>query len=271
MSDQTESHLGSIRKRESCYLTGGDAYFLVEEYIFRVHRVFFERESQKFRQMFEHPTPPGEKPAGSSIGTAFKLEDVTANEFSKFLWIFYNPKYSLYAASVDEWHTILRIASSWGFPEVKALAVRELEAKPMSLVDRIVLYQTYNVDPEVLIPLYAKLCSRDVPLDKAESQKLGVETVVLIFHARERLRSSSHDGVRSPLPEGINPVDVMQVVTETWQGDDASSSNRSSGTGTDSAQQTQSAGQANGSAGSQNGRNAGSPNTRRGAGHRGNP
>ncbi|KAK0454520.1 hypothetical protein EV421DRAFT_421036 [Armillaria borealis] len=268
MSDQTGSHFGSIRRRESCYLTGGDVYFLVEEYIFRVHRIFFERESQKFRQMFEHPAPPGDKPAGSSVGTAFVLEDVTANEFSKFLWIFYNPKYSLYDASVDEWHTILRIASVWGFPEVKALAVRELEGKPMSLVDRIVLYQAYNVDPEILIPLYAKLCSRDEPLNKVESQKLGVETVVLVFHARERLRSSSRDGIKSPLPDGVNPLDVMQVVSEMWHGDDVSS-NRSSGSGADSAQQTptQSEGQANRSPGGQNsrtqsGRRGGTPNGR---------
>ncbi|KAK0226372.1 hypothetical protein IW262DRAFT_1294574 [Armillaria fumosa] len=228
MSNQTGSQFGSIRRRESCYLTGGDVYFLVEEYIFRVHRIFFERESQKFRQMFEHPTPPGGEPAGTSIGSALKLEDVTANDFSKFLWIFYNPKYSLYDASVDEWHTILRIASDWGFAEVKALAIRELERKDISLVDRIVLYQAYNVDQEIMVPLYAKLCSRPEPLNKVESQKLGVETVVLIFHARERLRSSSHDGVRSPLPDGVNPLDVMQVVSEMWQGDDVSS-NRSSG------------------------------------------
>ncbi len=78
-----------------------------------------------------------------------------------------------------------------------------------------------------MIPLYAKLCSRDEPLNKTESQKLGVETVVLVFHARERLRSSSRDGVKSPLPEGVNPLDVMQVVSEMWQGDDVS--NRSSG------------------------------------------
>lgn len=266
MSNQTGPQFGSIRRRESCYLTGGDAYFLVEEYMFCVHRIFFERESQKFRQMFEEPAAPGENPAGSSAGTAFKLEGVTANEFSKFLWIFYNPKYSLYDASVDDWHAILRLASNWGFPEVKALAVRELEGKPMSLVDRIVLYQAYNVDSEILIPLYVKLCSRDEPLNKIESQKLGVETVVLVFHARERLRSPSHDGVKSPLPNGVNSLDVMRVVSETWQGDDVSSGNRSSGSGADSTQQTssQSTRQGNRSAGSQNNKPAGTANTRRG-------
>ncbi|KAK0459131.1 uncharacterized protein EV420DRAFT_1538481 [Desarmillaria tabescens] len=228
MSGPGGQRLGRLRNHEQYYLNGGDVYFLVDEYVFRVHRIFFERESPRFQQMFDHPAPPGERPAGSSAGTAFKLDDVNAEDFSKFLWVFYNPKYSIYDASVDGWHAILRLASLWGFPEVKALAIRELERKPMGLVDRIVLYQAYNVDLDILTPLYAKLCSRDEPLTKTESQKLGVETIVLIFQARERLRSSSRDGVKSPLPDGINSLDVLQVVTEVWQGDDTSS-NRTSG------------------------------------------
>ncbi|KAK0212413.1 hypothetical protein DFS33DRAFT_1370074 [Desarmillaria ectypa] len=249
MSDPTGSRFGRLRNHEKYYLNGGDVYFLIDEYIFRVHSMFFERESPKFREMFDHPTPAGERPAGSSVGTAFKLEDVNPEDFSRFLWVFYNPKYSIYDASVEVWQAILRIATNWEFPEVKALAIRELERKPISLVDRIVLYQKFNVDPEILTPLYAKLCSRDEPLNKVESQKLGVETVVLIFQARERLRSSSRDGVKSPLPDGVNSLDVIQVVSEVWRTDDASS-NRTSGSNTNT-RQGYSARQADGSAGGQ--------------------
>ncbi|SJL08505.1 uncharacterized protein ARMOST_11869 [Armillaria ostoyae] len=49
---------------------------------------------------------------------------------------------------------------------------------------------------------------------------------------------SSRDGAKSPLPDSVNSLDVMQVVSEMWQGDDVSLSNRSSGSGADSAQQT---------------------------------
>lgn len=63
----------------------------VENYIFRVHRYFFERESAYFREKFAIAAPPGQQPRGASDANAFPLEDVMANDFSRFLWVFYNP------------------------------------------------------------------------------------------------------------------------------------------------------------------------------------
>ncbi len=122
-------------------------------------------------------------------------------------------------ASTRVWITILRIACKWSFPEVKALAIKELERKTMTLVDPIVLYENYRDDPIVLALLYAKLCSRDQPPTMEQSMCLGIETTVRIFHARERLRSSSIDRLMSPLPDGIDLADVIQVIDEIWEDD----------------------------------------------------
>lgn len=208
--------------------------------MFKVHRYFFERESSKFRQMFSGPTPPGKEPEGSSPTSALKLSDITAEDFAHFVWVFYNPKHSLYDASMAVWVAILRFAYDWSFPEVKALAIRELERKTINLVDRIILYQEYKVDPSLLVPLYAKLCSRDEPLSTEESVRLGVETVVRIFQARERLRSSSLDGLKRPLSNNVDQANVMQVVEEVWGGDMNCASGPQQG--------SSSAGKANGSA-----------------------
>ncbi len=89
----------------------------------------------------------------------------------------------------------------------------------MTLVDPIVLYENYKDDPSVLALLYAKLCSRDQPPTMEQSMCLGIETTVRIFHARERLRSSSIDGLMSPLPDGIDLADVIQVIDKIWEGD----------------------------------------------------
>ncbi len=115
------------------------------------------------------------------------------------------------------WVAILRLAYDWSFPEVKALAIRELERKTINLVERIILYQECKVDQSLLVPLFAKLCSRDEPLSTEESLRLGVETTVRIFQARERLRSSSLDGLKSPLPNNVDHTNVMQVVEEVWE------------------------------------------------------
>ncbi|KAK0459138.1 uncharacterized protein EV420DRAFT_305017 [Desarmillaria tabescens] len=225
----SSSKLAGIKRHEQYYIKGGDVYFLVEESMFRVHRYFFERESSKFRSMFSSPTAPGKEPEGTSPSTAFRLDDITAENFAHFLWVFYNPRHSLYDASTDVWVAILHTSCLWSFPEVKALAIRELECKTINLVDRIVLYQDYNVDPTVLAPFYARLCSRDEPLTTEESVRLGVETVVRIFHARERLRSSSLDGLKSPLPNGVDLTNVMKVIDEVW----GSNTKRASGSNTD--------------------------------------
>ncbi|KAK0486261.1 hypothetical protein IW261DRAFT_1549125 [Armillaria novae-zelandiae] len=210
----SSSKLAGIRRHETYYIKGGDVYFLVDECMFRVHRFFFERESSKFRQMFSAPTSPGKEAEGSSPSTAFKLVDITAEDFAQFVWIFYNPRHSLYDACTAVWVNILRLAYDWSFPEVKALALRELERKTIILVDRIILYQECKVDPSLLVPLYGKLCARDEPLTTEESVRLGVETTVRIFRARERLRSSSLDGLKSPLPNNVDQANVMQVVEE---------------------------------------------------------
>jgi hypothetical protein len=63
----------------------------VENYIFRVHRYFFERESAFFREKLGAAPPPGQAPKGSSDVNPFVLDDVREEDFSRFLWVFYNP------------------------------------------------------------------------------------------------------------------------------------------------------------------------------------
>ncbi|PBK74055.1 ARM repeat-containing protein [Armillaria solidipes] len=226
---RSTSELVGIKKHEVYYIEGGDVYFLVGEYLFRVHRHFFEGESSKFRRMFGGLTSPGKEPKGSSPGTAFRLSDITAEDFAHFLWIFYTSKPSVHDASTDVWVTILRTACKWLFPKIKALAIIELERRTITLVDPIVLHQDYKVDPSLSALLYAKLCSRDEPLTMKESVGLGIETTVRIFQTRERLRSSL-DGLKNPLPNGVDLADVMQVMDEVWGGDTKCASGLSTNT-----------------------------------------
>lgn len=116
----TSSHFKSLQKHEEYYLTGGDLFILVEQYHFRVHRYFFQRESSFFQARLNAPASPGSSAPGSSESAAIILPEITPSEFSTFLWVFYNPKYSLYDARPQEWVTILKLAHRWDFPEVRA-------------------------------------------------------------------------------------------------------------------------------------------------------
>lgn len=126
---------------------------------------------------------------------------------------FFHRKYSLYDADVETWMVILNIANKLQFKEVKELAVRELHMKKeLPLVEKMVLYQHHQVDQRHLVPLFAELVSRDTALTLEESRILGPESTFLVYTARERLRSPSSEGDRSPLPPGLEEKDVYNSI-----------------------------------------------------------
>ncbi len=117
----------------------------------------------------------------------------------------------LYDASVDDWNSILNLADKWDFYEVKELAVRELQKKKeLDIVTKMALYQKYKVDKRHLVPLYASLCRRDIPLSLGEATILGMEATILVNTARERLRANPSDGGRSPLPTGLDDTNIFR-------------------------------------------------------------
>ncbi|KIP01472.1 hypothetical protein PHLGIDRAFT_80546, partial [Phlebiopsis gigantea 11061_1 CR5-6] len=177
-----------VRRHPKYYLNGGDVHFLVENYIFRVHRYFFERESSFFREKLGAAPPPGQAPRGSSDVNSFPLDDVQEQDFARFLWVFYNPKYYVYDANAEEWISILKLAHIWRFLEVKRMATRYLEDFTLDPVRKIELYQWYELDKRLLIPSYVALITRLEPLSLDEGRRLSLETALLIATARECAR-----------------------------------------------------------------------------------
>ncbi|KII86834.1 hypothetical protein PLICRDRAFT_55732 [Plicaturopsis crispa FD-325 SS-3] len=205
-----------VRHRDY-YLPSGDVTFLVGETLFKIHKFFFERDSSHFRGL-TNPASPGRTPIGTSDSEAYKLDNVNADEFARFLWIFYNPKYDEYEAAYNDWVTILRLAHDWQFIEVKAFAVRRLEMIPdLDDIQKIVLYRTYQVDDKYLIPSFAALCSRQAILSIAEAKQLDLETVIQIMRARECARSRPDGGLFSPTAAVLDTVDMQQVVCDVFQ------------------------------------------------------
>jgi hypothetical protein len=82
----------------------------------------------------------------------------------------------------------LKLAYEYKFPEIKRLAIRELENFDIPLAERIVLYQNHSVEPVYLVPLYVKFCMRDEGPTDDETTVMGIKTSLIIFRARERFR-----------------------------------------------------------------------------------
>jgi len=191
-------------------------HVIAGNFLFRVHTYFFSRDSPIFKTKL-NPASPGQAKEGTTDSPVV-LDGITAEEFEMFLWVFYNPKYSLYNADVETWKTILHLAHTLEFKEVKELAVRELHLKPeFPLVEKMALYQHHHVDPRHLVPLFAELCSRDTPPTLEESKILGPDSTYLVYSTRERLRVqpfSDSDECRSPLPSGLEEKDVFSAIED---------------------------------------------------------
>ncbi|KAL1945337.1 hypothetical protein VTO73DRAFT_2188 [Trametes versicolor] len=216
-SNYSQSAVEQIKRHPKYYLNGGDVHFLVENYIYRVHRYFFERESAWFREKLGAPAPAGQTPKGSSDANPFPLEEVAADDFSKFLWVFYNPKYSIYDAVLEDWVAILKLAFDWRFSEVKKLCSRELEKYEIAPVPKIELYQTYELDKKLLIPSYMAICLRAEPLSLKEGRHLGLETALLLATARECARGKPlANGARSPTAAELEEEDMVSIIKEIF-------------------------------------------------------
>ncbi|KAJ7026696.1 hypothetical protein C8F04DRAFT_1008821 [Mycena alexandri] len=213
----TQSSLQGVRPHEKYYIDGGDLHIIAEDREFRVHRYFFDQDSAVFRDLLASPS--GQPRKGSSHLTAIKLQGVTAKQFATFLWVFYNPTYSLYDTTEDDWKCILHLGRQWEFVEVEKLAIRELEKFPMSIVERIALYQEHKVSIETLIPHYATLVTRGSPLDFEESERLGMSTVVLINQAIYAIHSARNgDSSASSSVNAINAAVISKILAHVATG-----------------------------------------------------
>ena len=116
------------------YLPGGDLYIIIQNIVFRLHHYFFECDSPWFKEWFDTSDGTPSQPNGKTLSTAFILDDIQPDKFTDFLWVFYNPTYSLYnTKSCCQWFGILKVAELYSFQSVTELVFRELS----NLVDNM--------------------------------------------------------------------------------------------------------------------------------------
>ncbi|KAG2340331.1 hypothetical protein BDR05DRAFT_890231 [Suillus weaverae] len=207
-----------ITRHPQYYLHDGSVsiharHLFVAGTVFRVHKYFFERESEYFREGFKAAGPQGD---GQSDQAAFRLDDVKISEFERLLWVFYNPQYMYDEQPIDHWITILDLATRWKFPGVRDLAVRQLQKLDMKPVERIITYDKYNLDKSLLLPAYILLCkqpSRSVE----DGKRLGMPTVLKINEAREYAqRFAAEQGCHSPTSADAEDQELVEILKDVF-------------------------------------------------------
>lgn len=104
----------------------------------------------------------------------------------------------------------MKLAYEYKFPEVKRLAIRELESFDIPLADRIGLYQNHAVEPVHLVPLYVKFCMRDEGPTDDETTIMSIKTSLIIFRARERFRFQPLSG--SSMDRSLDENDITRTI-----------------------------------------------------------
>ncbi|KAG9312168.1 hypothetical protein JVU11DRAFT_7459 [Chiua virens] len=205
--------VSKMQRHEDFYLRDGNICFMVENTVFRLHRYFFERESKYFQQLL-NPTGAGED---GSPDSPYTIRDVTSDEFAQLVWVWYNPGYSFSRKGKEHWLTVLRLATKWEFPEIRNLAIRQLERLDIEPVEKVFIYKCYDVSSELLLPSYVSLCRRKSLPSPEEGRILTMETILRLASAREQVvLAAAERGCATPATATAPEDIVVAVVAEQF-------------------------------------------------------
>ncbi|TRM68923.1 hypothetical protein BD626DRAFT_420785 [Schizophyllum amplum] len=131
---------------------------------------------------------------GAVEGLTVRLPNILSIDFERFLSLIYPSaigECDLY--SVDEWTSVLRLATKWSIPRLRALAIREIEPKASAL-DKIVIAREFVLGSSWLAPAFIAICSSPKWLEYEEAERLGLRSVVEVGRIREEHRNAGVTG-----------------------------------------------------------------------------
>ncbi|KAI0030306.1 hypothetical protein K488DRAFT_20812, partial [Vararia minispora EC-137] len=121
---------------------------------------------------------------------AIILEDIRSQDFDALLAILYPKDYDNHDLTTQaEWASVLKLASRWSFPSIRALAVRRL--KPFlanSPLERLALARLCHVTQWV-DPALQDLALREHPLQEDEMRQMSYADIALVVAARDAGRN----------------------------------------------------------------------------------
>ncbi|KAI4524621.1 hypothetical protein K525DRAFT_193609, partial [Schizophyllum commune Loenen D] len=167
------------------YLEDGNLRFQLEDgTLFNVHRYFFKKHAPSFA--VEYLQDVAEEP--------IRLPGITTIDFERFLTMIYPSEIGERdIETVDEWTSVLRLATKWAVPRLRTLAICEIEPKatPIKKVDTA---REFDLGKDWLLPSFTTICTSSKPLYYEEAERLGLRTVVNIARIREaRCRASDRE------------------------------------------------------------------------------
>jgi hypothetical protein len=113
----------------------------------------------------------------------------------------------------EGWISVLRLAEMWNFKDIRALAIAKLTNESLEPVEQILLARTYMV-PQWLRAGYDALATRSDVLSSEEAKRIGYETAVLMFQARERIRKTAWVNYNGGYQPPLHPSSTIETIFE---------------------------------------------------------
>lgn len=158
---------------------------MVEDTLFKVPRLYFERNSGIFRDMFT--LPPGDKPTeGSCDENPLALKSIQKVDFQRLLRAMF-PDLAFKAAPMgrEEWISVLKLSTMWTFGKLRQSAIKWLGELNVNPVEKVMLARTYKV-ASLLVQGYKELIQRKEGPSVEEAKVLGYEAAIRLYEKRER-------------------------------------------------------------------------------------
>ncbi|KAI9463261.1 hypothetical protein BJY52DRAFT_1077824, partial [Lactarius psammicola] len=163
------------------FFKDGNVTFLINGFLYCVHRYLFSRESVYFSTGFARLGARDHE----ALSTIVSLGNVECEDFEALLFVLYPESFEEREISYEQWRSVLLLSTRWGFTSLRGLALRSI--KPPTPCDQLLLARTYAVD-HWIVPALSALCERTAPLSLDEVRRMNDEDVVLVAAVREDIR-----------------------------------------------------------------------------------
>jgi len=167
--------------------------------LFKVPRLYFERNSGIFRDLFTVLVSPGDKPTrGSCDENPLALKSIQKVDFQRLLRAMF-PDLAFKATPMgsEEWISVLKLSTMWTFGELRQLAIKWLGRLDINPVEKVMLARNYKVE-RLLVRGYMELIKRKEGPSVEEAKILGYEAAIRLYEKRERHRGSDSSVSRLP-------------------------------------------------------------------------
>ncbi|GLB37347.1 hypothetical protein LshimejAT787_0403980 [Lyophyllum shimeji] len=168
------------------YMQQGNVVIRVQNSLFKLDLSVLHEKSPVLR-IITPPVYAGKmRLQGFDDEHPFVLHDVLEVDFVRLLRVLYPSNSRPFtAAKVDDWLSVLKLASVYQIDDVRELAVARLDASQIDPIRKIAIWEKYRLNPTLLIPSYVALCQRAEPLTIAMTMAIGLKNFTKLAAARE--------------------------------------------------------------------------------------